>query len=204
MKIVELFKISLDELMNNFSKYSPFYFMLLFLSFLDSISEFLIPKYAENVNIIFSLLIFFSMLVVTVMFIRTQKLDSKNGDFWYLFIPFLLYTIYYSIIMLLGFILIFIPGILFYYVPIIATMGTKGATPFKSSIKMVKKNWRMAAFLSISSFLLELLPLSFKLIPNLSIRIFVDGIFSIVDCGLYLVLTLMTVKMFYIEFSNEI
>lgn len=202
MNIRELFKLSLNEFKNNFPKYSAYYFMLLFLSFMDSVSELIIPKFAENINIFFSLLTFFLMLAVTIMFLRTQKKNSIKGDFWYLFVPFLLYTIYYSIIMLLGLFLLFIPGIIFYYAPIIATFGSSKISPFKQSIRMVKKNWKMAIFLSVTSFSLELLPLSFKLIPNISIRIFIDGIFSVMDCALYLILTLMTVKMYYFEFEK--
>lgn len=194
--IIVLWKASTLEIKNSFSKYFPFYCLFLFVSLIEFLTDNLIPKNFESIKLIITISVFFLTIISSMLFLRTQKKDAKEGDFWYLLVPYLLYSIYYSFVGIVGIIFLFIPGILFYYAPLIATFHSK-APAFKTSYKLAKKNFLLAAFLSITTLLLEAVPMSFKFIQSVFLSSMATGFFSIIAAYVYMIIMIMTVKYYY-------
>lgn len=180
----------------NFDLYKKYYFLFILISIIDASADYFLPKFLENIKLAINLGVFAATIVVSILFFRELKKDKKEGDFVYLFVPFLLYSIYYSIIALLGLPLFFIPGILFYYLPLIASFTDK-VSPFKASIYMARKNFKLSAFLALGALGLELLPFLIKLIPDETISYVVNMLMSFFDTLFYMLLMMMTIQYYY-------
>lgn len=194
--IVQYFKNAHRELVDNFLKYRSIYFVFFIISILSVWVDFFIPRDMETFRYGMNILLFVFTVFASVLFLKLVKRDSVKGDFWYLFVPFLLYSVYYSIVSLLGFIILFIPAVLFYYAPIIATYADV-KSPFKSALKLAKKNFKLTAVLAYSSIALELIPEAFKAIPQREIAAGASLIYAFFDAYIVIILMIISVNYFY-------
>jgi membrane-associated HD superfamily phosphohydrolase len=182
---------------NQFDKsHLPFYGMFAVLSMLDNFQEYLIPKGSDTAHIVFSLLMFLSMISVSVLYLMKLSALTKNVKFIYFFIPYLLYSIYYSIIGLVGLIFLFIPGIIYYYLPIIATLHEK-ASPFKGSITLFKNAKAFTIFVALYTLFAELFPflISFYFKNNLNSQIINLG-FDLISTLVMMIIAIAVVAYF--------
>jgi len=198
MSVLERFQKAKDQ----FDKsHLPFYGMFAFLATLDNFQEYFLPRGSDTAHIVFSLLMFFSMISVSVLYLMRLCVHRQDVKFIYFFIPYLLYSIYYSLIGLVGLIFLFIPGIVFYYLPIIATLHEK-ASPFKGSIGMFKKAKAFTATIALFTLFTELFPflISFYFKNNLSSQV-INLVFDLVVTFAMMIIMITSVN--YFEESKE-
>ena len=195
MTIKDSIQDAFTFLKQNFKSYYFIYATFVLLSIIEIITSTMLSNRMENIKLIVSVLTFILMIFNTVFFIRTLKRDKVPGDFWYILIPYLLYSIYYTFIGLVGFVLLFIPGIIFYYIPLIASFSDM--PPMKTSIKMAKNNFKLTSFISVSALVIELVPISFKFIPNIWLQLILQMSFAFLDTFVLMILSIMTVNYFY-------
>lgn len=188
-------------LFDNLSKVIPIYLTFIFFTVVEILIDLFVPKQLDTLRIISQILVFIFLNFNTVLFLRLLKRDSKQGDFIYLIIPFLLYSVYYSFIALGGLLLFFIPGIIFYFIPIIATFSEQ--PPFKTSLKIFKKYKTVTVFLALMSLIIELVPFSFDyLFKDFYLSSIAKIGFDLFGVYFSLILTHMTVSLFY-EYSDK-
>jgi hypothetical protein len=134
--------------------------------------------------------------------ILMHKKDApSNEKLIYVLVPFLLYSFYYSMLLMLGLILFIIPGFLvmiyFSQAPLVAALAPMKESYFKKSISLVKKNVVLVVWISFTSFFLEFTSLIFAPIADQKIRWTLTAIFSLPDSLLTIILTIVSVKIFY-------
>lgn len=193
MSVLERFQKAKDQ----FDKsHLPFYGMFAFLATLDNFQEYFLPRGSDTAHIVFSLLMFLFMISVSVLYLLKLSTQKQNVKFIYFFIPYLLYSIYYSIIGLVGLLLLFIPGIVFYYLPIIATLHEK-ASPFKGSITLFKNAKSFTVTIALFTLFAELFPflISFYFKNNLSAQIINLG-FDLFSTFVMMIITISVVTYF--------
>ncbi len=173
-----------------------FYGMFALLSVFDNFQEYLIPRGSDTAHIVFSLLMFLSMISVSVLYLMKLCENKTQVKFIYFFIPYLLYSIYYSIIGLVGLIFLFIPGIIYYYLPIIATLHEK-ASPFKGSIILFKNAKAFTIFVALYTLFAELFPflISFYFKNDFKSQLINLG-FDLISTWIMMIITIAVVDYF--------
>ena len=173
-----------------------FYGMFALLSVLDNFQEYLIPRGSDTAHIVFSLLMFLSMISVSVLYLMKLCENRSPVKFIYFFIPYLLYSIYYSIIGLVGLVFLFIPGIIYYYLPIIATLHEK-ASPFKGSITLFKNAKAFTIFVALYTLFAELFPflISFYFKNDFKSQL-INLSFDLISTWIMMILTIAVVDYF--------
>lgn len=194
------------EVKNNFKIYRNLFFSLIVLANLDEAYKSIGGVDGDGISILFSLLsIFLTFMISAKVILMNKKNLLPNEKLIYILLPFLLYSFYFSMIFLLGLVLLIIPGILVLIylsqAPLIAALAPVDENFFKRSITLVKKNVKLVAWVTLTSLFLEFATLLFEPIADQKVRWAISGLFSIPDAFFTLVLTVASVKVFY--YLNE-
>lgn len=194
--------VSFDEVKNNLFKYLSLFISLVILANLEEAYKAFGGMDGDTGSIAIGLVsIILTFIVSAKIILMHKKNASVNDKMIYILVPFLLYSFYYSMFFFLGLILLIIPGlwvlIFLSQAPLIAALAPTPESFFKQSIKLVKKNVKLVAWVSISSVLLEFLTLAFSPIADQKIRWGLTAIFSLPDALFTIVLTIASVKIFY-------
>jgi len=197
---------SFAEVKNNFSKYLSSFIALVILANLEELYKALGGSDGDGGSIAISSATIILTFIVSAKIILMHKKDAApNEKMIYVLVPFLLYSFYYSMFFFLGLLLFVIPGIwvllFFSQAPLVAALAPSSENFFKRSVKLVKKNVKLVAWISISTVVLEFLSLAFSPIADQKVRFILTGIFSFPDAILNIILTIAGVKIFY--YLNE-
>lgn len=171
--------------------YRNYFFIFVGLSLMDTFFSLLIPKNEELLSFFVNIAImlftlFFSLKLILKMAIF-EEIKVETNIFWPYFITFLLYSIYYSFLALIGLPLLFLPGIFLYYLPLLAIFAHPH--PFKKSIEITRQHFKITCLLSLGQLLLELVPYSFKMISNQKVMLASDVLFAFFGAFLMIVMT---------------
>jgi hypothetical protein len=143
------------------------------------------------------------IVVVQVILIEKSRLKrSEKESLLYAAPTYLIYTIYYSLLVLLGVVCFIIPGIILAVVLSMVPIATiliddEKVNFFKISYQMTKKNPSLIITFVITSVFLELISAAFEFIGNWQIKLGVDIAYSFVDAFLLIIVTMASVKTFY-------
>lgn len=148
------FKYANTFLRENFRRFKNVFFFFFILGILELIIPPQISNREEGKLIIFRILEVLCLFINSAYLLKILKRDSVPGDFLYILIPYVLYSIYYTVISLVGLLALFIPGVLFFYVPIVAAFHN-GTSIFKTAFKLFKKEKLAVTILSLSALILE-------------------------------------------------
>ena len=199
---LHFFKEAWGEVKNNFSKYLPFFLSLVFLANIDEAYKAFGGQDGDGWSIALTLLSVLLTFVITAKIISMHKKNNETSlPLIYILIPYLLYSFYFSLLFFLGLVIFILPGfwVLIYcsQAPLLAALSSTDKSLFKESIRLVKKNVKLVAYISFCSLFLEFAALIFEPIANQKIRWAMLGLFSFPDALLTLVLTIVSVKIFY-------
>ncbi len=196
------FKESFFEVKNNISKYIYIFISLIIFTNLDEGVKALSGQDSEGGTIFVTLVsVLFTFVISAKIILMHKKNASPKDSMLSILVPFLLYSFYYSIFFFAGLIFLILPGlwVLIYFsqLPFIAALSSTKESYFKKSIKLVKKNTGLVAYISISTVVLEFFALIFTPIADAKLRFILTAIFSVPDALLSIVLTIVSVKIFY-------
>lgn len=205
-KFVNFFNEATAELKNNFKKYIGSFIGLVVLANLEETYKVFGGNEGDGGSIAIAFASIILTFIITAKIILMHKKNpAKDEKMIYVLIPFLLYSFYYSLFFFLGLVCLVLPGlwvlIFFSQAPLVAALAPTEENFFKRSIKLVKKNIKLVAWISITSVLLEFLTLAFSPIANQKIRFILTALFSFPDAILTIILTIASVKIFY--YLNE-
>lgn len=196
-------KSAFDEVLENKKIYLSFFFSLLFLSNLEVLYPFVGVKEESSAYIALTLIstIFVFVVISQIVLIQKRK-HGGVGELSYFVPTFLLYNLYYSFLFFLGLLFVIAPGIyvliFFSMVPFVAVLDDEeSGSFFKKSRELVRKNIGLVAWASFLNLLLELSSLVFAPIQDPTTKAVFTFLFSIPDTFLTIVLTIVTVKIYY-------
>jgi hypothetical protein len=191
------FKYANTFLRENFRRFKNVFFFFFILGILELIIPPQISNREEGKLIIFRILEVLCLFINSAYLLKILKRDSVPGDFLYILIPYVLYSIYYTVISLVGLLALFIPGVLFFYVPIVAAFHN-GTGIFKTAFRLFKKEKLSVTILSLSALILEVLPSSFDyFFGNGLLKMIIGSIYSVVDAYLIIVFSIIAVSLYY-------
>jgi hypothetical protein len=203
---INFIKDAIQEVKNDFKKYLSAFLGLIILANLEEAYKSVGGNEGDGGSIAIGFATIILTFVITAKIILIHKKNpAKDEKMIYVLVPFLLYSFYYSVFFFLGLVCLVIPGIwvliFFSQAPLLAALAPSQENFFKKSIKLVKKNIKLVAWVSISSVVLEFFSLAFSPIANQKMRFLLTGIFSFPDAFLTIILTIASVKIFY--YLNE-
>lgn len=196
-------KTSYVEVFNDKKTYLSVFFAMVLLGNIDSL--YLLVGIAEESNGFFVLSILTTVLTFIVLsrIVLIQKIKRGGvGELIYFVPTFLLYNLYYSFLFFAGLLLLVIPAfyVLFYFsmVPLIAVLDdTSEGSIFKRSKALVQKNLPLIIWVSLVNLLIDLSSLVTLTIQEPLTKTIAKFILSIPDAFLTIVMTIVTVKVFY-------
>ncbi len=182
---------------DNFKRFKIVFFIFFVLGILELVIPSQISNREEGKLIVFRVLEVLCLFINSAYLLKILKKDSIPGDFIYILIPYVLYSIYYTIISLIGLLILYIPGIVFFYAPIVAVFH-KGTSIFKTAFELFKKEKIAVTFLSLSALILEILPSSFDyFLGNSFFKLIVGSIYHLVNAYLMIVFSIIAVSLYY-------
>jgi hypothetical protein len=152
-----------------------------------------------------ALFIGFSSLIVVANIILIEKarlFNTKKEKLIYGAPTYLVYALYSSLAVLLGIILLIIPGfialIFLSLAPVASLLSVDKSKGFlKQSIELVKKNTGLVSLYVVISMLVEIVSLLIDLIPDWRVRAGAGFLYAFVESYAMLILALVSVKIFY-------
>jgi hypothetical protein len=196
----KIFQSSFIELNANWKKYRSYFLLFLALSLWDTFFDLYGGKRDDVINIISDISQMFLSAGLTAFLINKLRRDSIKVKFIYYFVPFLLYSLYYSFFFLGGIILFVLPGLYilghFTYVPMLAIIG-EADRPFQMSKLMAKKNMTFTYVLSLITLVLELLPYGIKIIKNDLIKLLISFMMAPLLSYIFLLITISGMEFYY-------
>ncbi|MBC7430159.1 MAG: hypothetical protein H7336_16215 [Bacteriovorax sp.] len=200
------FKESYQETVKNFNVYAVCFIFFILADFFASI-PWTGLGYEDNsfYSIIMNVLVGLANLIIVVQVILIEKSRIKGSDkekLLYAAPTYLIYTIYYSILMLIGLACFIVPGIILgvalAMVPLAAVLiDNDSINYFKVSWKMAKKDSVLIVFFVLSSIVTELVGLGLDFIPDWRVKLGVNVVYSFIDALVMIVITKVSVKIFY-------
>jgi len=163
-------------------------------------------NYLENSGpeILSQVVIFLLSIIVSVDVINTQKtLLTEMPEEKLLFTApaFLIYSLYFTICVLLGLVLFILPGVLalvfLTLAPFVAVLLNE-ESPMKASIRLTKKNPLLVAGMAIILLAIELFPALFNFLPRWEVKFFLEllFIFPMALLSLIFIQTMVRVTLF--------
>lgn len=143
------------------------------------------------------------IVIVNVVLIEKSKyLQRQKEALIYAAPTYLIYTLYTSIIMLLGFLCLIIPGIIlavcFGMVPLASVLiDNDSVNYFKVSYRMARKNALLIIAFGVATLLVEVPGFLFDFIPSWQVRLGLNVVYSILDGAILVALTITSVRVFY-------
>ncbi len=204
--ISDYFSIASNDFKKRKTEFLPYLLMMTALNFFEIFPDiFFQNNPAYQYHLAFSRIVFLVLsVVVTTMFIKKYK--NFSHSFVYVFMPFFLYSIYYSLIFLVGLFLLIIPGILamiyLYYLPLVGVftkeVGLKNH--LKESIKFSKKHLKLTIIMAIMTLLMEIFPVTIMTIPDFFLRFLLHAFLSGVMALVFIYFIILGIKIY----DNEI
>jgi hypothetical protein len=196
------FNESYLDVKTNIKKYSWMFASLVLLANLEEIYKAFGGQEGDGGSITIGLVSIVLTFIITAKIILMHKKNPTHQEkMVYILVPFLLYSFYYSLLFFLGLIFFVVPGlwvlIFLSQAPLIAALGSTKGSLFKASVALVKKNIKLVAWISVTTVLLEFFSLAFAPIADQKLRFLLTAIFSVPDALLTLVLSIVSVKVFY-------
>jgi hypothetical protein len=199
-------KESYGELIQKFSLYFNCYITFVLVDFLGSI-PWEAMGYGDNsfYSILMSMVvgILNLVIIVEVILIEKSKLMQREKEKLLFAAPtYLIYTLYYSILFVLGLLCFLIPGIIIAVmlamVPLASVLlEDNDINYFKLSYQMAKKDLLLMIIFVFSSLLIELVSTGLAFIPDWRIQLGAKLSYSFLDGLLMIILTMASVKVFY-------
>lgn len=196
-------KSSANEIQTEHKLYLNAFFALIFLANIETIYPFLGVGQETNTFLVLSVVsTFMTFIVLSQVVLIQKKKRGGTGELKYFVPTFLLYNLYYTFLFFAGLVLLLVPGfyVLFYFflVPFIAVLDdSESGSYFKRSRQLVSKNLPLIIWTSVTNLLIDLSALIITTMKDSGSKVFVKLILSIPDAFLTLVLTLVSVKVFY-------
>ncbi len=143
-----------------------------------------------------------SFIVLSQVVLIQKRKRGGDGELKYFVPTFLLYNLYYSFLFFAGLLLLIIPGfyVLFYFsmTPLVAVLDDDATgSYFKKSKLLVQKNLPLIVWTSLLNLVVDLAALLMTPIQDPLIKIIFKLVFSIPDAFFTLIMTVVTVKVFY-------
>jgi hypothetical protein len=158
-------------------------------------------------NILLSVFITLATFIVLSQVVLKEKIKKnpetvQSHELKYFVFTFFLFNLYYSFLFFIGLLFLVVPGILvliyFFLVPFVAVLDDKIESGyFKKSFELVKKNVSLVSLVSILVLVLELVSLVLTPIQNPHVKFFFSLIFSLPEAFLTVVLTMVSVRVYY-------
>lgn len=203
---LQFFSESYQKFVKNFSTYLGSYIAFVAIGFLASI-PWQGMGYEDNsfYEIVFSIVVGVLSLIVIVNVILIEKASHKHiekEELMYAAPTYLIYTLYSSLIMLLGFVCFIVPGIILAVlvgmVPLASVLiDNDSVNYFKVSYRMARKDAVLIICFGVASVLIELPSFAFDLIPDWRIKLFCDLGYALLDGVILSVVTITSVRIFY-------
>lgn len=199
----EFAKASFLEIYDDKKTYLNAFFALILLDNIETIYPLL--GVGEETNTFLALSIIatlLSFIVLSQVVLIQKRKRGGDGELKYFVPTFLLYNLYYSFLFFAGLLLFVIPGfyVLFYFsmVPFIAVLDDDAdGDYFKKSRLLVKQNVPLIVWTSILNLIVDVSALLITPIQDQTAKVFFKAFFSIPDALFTLVMTVVTVKVFY-------
>lgn len=199
----EFAKASFFEIYDDKKTYLNAFFALILLDNVETIYPLL--GVGEETNTFLGLSIIatlLSFIILSQVVLIQKRKRGGDGELKYFVPTFLLYNLYYSFLFFAGLLLFVIPGfyVLFYFsmVPFIAVLDDDAdGDYFKKSRLLVKKNVPLIVWTSILNLIVDVSALLITPIQDPTTKLFFKAFFSIPDALFTLVMTVVTVKVFY-------
>lgn len=138
-------------------------------------------------TMVFFAVLFFPIALLNIPF-RTLNLNTHIAG-----------QIAFYFLVALNLVAAFLVSVLFYMVPLIAVCDDEVTGKFfKASRTLVKKNFKLVAWLAFATMFLEFSFLSFSLIQDPTLKAGASFIYSIPEAFFTIVLTIASVKIFYL------
>ena len=199
-------KESCFEVMKNFSLYLNCYIAFIVVDLLASI-PWAGLGYEDNsfASIITSVIVGIINLIIVVQVILIEKATEKSTvkeQLLYAAPTYLIYTLYYSIIFIIGFACFIIPGIILILILGLAPLASvlidnDSVNYFKLSYQLAKKDIALMVAFILASLVTELMGLAFDFIQNWQVKFGVSVVYSFLDALILIVVTKASVKTFY-------
>lgn len=199
----EFAKASAGEILSEKKTYLNAFVGLVLLDNVETIYPMLGVGEETNTFIILSVFATLLTFIVLSQVVLIQKRKrGGDGELKYFVPTFLLYNLYYSFLFFVGLLLLIIPGfyVLFYFsmVPLVAVLDDEeNGSYFKKSKLLVKKNLPLIVWTSILNLLVDIAALLMIPMQDPIVKIIGKLVFSIPDAFFTLVMTLVTVKVYY-------
>ncbi|MBC7714100.1 MAG: hypothetical protein H7177_12225 [Rhizobacter sp.] len=199
-------KESFEETKNNFRVYLGCYIAFILVNFISSIPW---VGMGHEDNSFYSIIanifvgLFSLVIVVSVIMIEKSRINLKEKEKLFYAAPtYLIYTLYYSIVLMIGLACFIVPGIIvavgFGMVPVAAVLiDSDNVNYFKVSWRMAKKDAVMMTIFTLASILAELVGVALDLIPDWRVKLGVNLMYSFIDALVLIVITKASVKVFY-------
>lgn len=210
MSAIRIFTAELKESVGDFKKHFPLFLpSIIFMLILCNLSfipwEILGFESGSNVEIITGLFIGILAMVVSVHVILIEKsrlLGSPKEKLAYGAASYIVYTLYSSLIVLLGIVLLIIPGFLalifFSLAPVVALLSRDQKEGYlKQSINLVKKNTGLVVCYLGASMGVEIVSILLDLIDNWKMRVTIGIFYSFFEAFATVILTIFSVRLFY-------
>jgi hypothetical protein len=190
------------EIRENISKYWALILVLIIIGNLEECYKAFGGQEGDSGTIAISIITIVLTMIITAKVILMNKRNVTTKDkLIYILIPFLLYSFYYSLIFLLGIVLLFVPGfwalVFLSQAPLIAALSPNGEKIFMRSIALVKKNIKLVIWISVSSILLEFMSLALTPIASSQIRLILNALISVPDAFFTVAITTASVRIYY-------
>ena len=208
----DFFGISFREVFEDKKYYFKIILSLIFLGNLEPLVSLFGVGGDGWLNIFISILITFGTFVVLSQVVLKEKIKKQpeaatTHELKYFVSTFFLFNLYYSFLFFAGLLFLIIPGlwvlIYFFMVPFVAVLDDKlDSGYFKRSIQLAKQNVGLVSIVSILILVLEFSSLVLTPIQNPSIKLVTSLVFSIPDSFLTVILTIVSVKVYYFLSEN--
>jgi hypothetical protein len=203
----DFFSQGCREIFQEKRTYFRIIFLLIVLANLEPVLNLFGLESEGWINIILSIFVTLGTFIVLSQVVLKEKIKkipeaSHNHELGYFVSTFFLFNLYYSFLFFIGLIFLVIPGlwvlIYFFLVPFIAVLDDSlDSGYFKKSIELVKKNVGLVSIVSIFILVLEFSSLLLSPIQNSSVKLISSLFFSIPDSFLTVVLTIVSVRVYY-------
>lgn len=142
-------------------------------------------------TMVFFAVLFFPVAILYIPFLALKLNTHMAGQ------------LAFYVLVALNVVAAFLVSVLFYMVPLIAVCDDEVTGKFfKASRTLVKKNFKLVAWLAFATMFLEFSFLSFSLIQDPTLKAGASFIYSVPEAFFTIVLTIATVKVFY-RLKNE-
>ena len=195
------------EVFQDKKSYFKIIFLLVLLGILEPVLSLIGLEGEGWANILLSILITLGTFIVLSQVVLKEKIKkfpitAQSHELKYFVSTFFLFNLYYSFLFFFGLVFLIVPGlwvlIYFFMVPFVAVLDDNiEAGYFKRSVELVKKNVGLVSIVSLLILALELASLLLAPIQNPLMKLIFSLIFSLPDAFLTVVLTMVSVKVYY-------